>query len=149
MNNKHNKKNSLITFINIIFLMNLNYAQAVDETIPHPIDERGLMSQIAVKTTKLFRPVEIVEIRNGVLQTPELTIAPGTVVVIDNKDKTNHRMMYAPGPNNELVDNFTSTVIKPDDLWGAEFVDPGVYPYRCTLHQEKEHGVVRVVEVNE
>ena len=139
-------KNTLYLYSFILLLIVSINTNAVDATIPHPIDERGLMSQIAVKTTKLFRPVEIIEIRNGVLQTPELTIAPGTVVVIDNKDKANHRMMYAPGPNNELVDNFTSTVIKPDDLWGVEFVDPGVYPYRCTLHPEKEHGVVRVVE---
>jgi hypothetical protein len=144
-----NMKNIFTHYSFILTLMVSINSHAVDETIPHPIDERGLMSQIAVKTTKLFRPVEIIEIRNGVLQKTELTIKPGTVVVIDNKDKTNHRMMYAPGPNNELVDDFTSTVIKPDDLWGAEFLDPGVYPYRCTLHPEKEHGVVRVVEANE
>lgn len=140
-------KKALITVacITLLILVSLN-TQAVDETVPHPIDERGLMSQIAVQTTKMFRPVEIIEIRNGVLETPELTIAPGTVVVIDNKDKTNHRMLFAPDPINNLVDNFTSTVIKPGDRWGAEFLEPGVFPYKCTLHPEKEHGVVRVVE---
>ena len=132
---------SLITMLLVSF-----NTPAVDETIPHPIDERGLMSQIAVKTTRMFRPVEIVEIRNGVLQTPDLTITPGTVVVIDNKDKANHRMLFPPAASNEVVVDFTSTVIKPNDRWGAEFLEPGIYPYKCTLHPEKEHGVVRVVE---
>ena len=132
---------SLITMLLVSF-----NTPAVDETIPHPIDERGLMSQIAVKTTRMFRPVEIVEIRNGVLQTPDLTVTPGTVVVIDNKDKANHRMLFPPAASNEVVVDFTSTVIKPNDRWGAEFLEPGIYPYKCTLHPEKEHGVVRVVE---
>ena len=141
-----------ITFYLYIFILLLMVSintQAVDETIPHPIDERGLMSQIAVKTTRLFRPVEIIEIRNGMLQTPEITIAPGTVVVIDNKDQANHRLIFPPAPRNDVAVDFTSTVIKPDQLWGAEFLDPGIYPYKCTLHPEKEHGAVTVIEAKE
>ena len=146
MNYKYYKKKTLITIISVIFLMNLHNSYAVDETIPHPIDERGLMSTIAVKTTRLFRPVEVIEISKGTLKTPELTIAPGTVVVFDNKDKANHRFVFPPAPQNDVAIDFTSTVIKTEQRWGAEFLDPGVYPYKCTLHPEKEHGVVRVVE---
>jgi hypothetical protein len=140
---------NLYTYTSIFLMQMVSFnSLAVDETIPHPIDERGLMSQITVKTTRMFRPVEILEIHNGVLSKPELSIAPGTVLVIDNKDKSNHRLVFPPGPENDIVVEFTSTVIMPGQLWGAEFINPGVYNYKCTLHPEKEHGVVRVVQAN-
>jgi len=134
-------------YIRILLIQMASYnCLAVDETIPHPIDERGLMSQITVKTTRMFRPVEILEIHKGLLTKPEITIVTGTVLVIDNKDQANHRLVFPPGPGNDVVVEFTSTVILPGQLWGAQFINPGVYPYKCTLHPEKEYGVVRVVQ---
>lgn len=129
----------------LLYMVPLN-SLAVDETVPHPIDERGIMSQVGVKTTRVFRTVEIIEISNGSLQKPDITITPGTVVIIDNKDNANHRLVFPPGPGNNVASDFTSTVIQSGQLWGAEFLEPGIYPYKCTLHPEKEHGVVSVVE---
>ena len=142
---RFNLKNNFYFYsVTLMYLISLS-TLAVDETIPHPIDERGLLSHIAVKTTRLFRPVEIVEIRNAVLQRPDISIAPGTVVVIQNQDNNNHRLVFLPASSNELVGNFTSAVIGPEKLWGAEFFDIGTYPYKCTLHPEREYGVVRVI----
>jgi hypothetical protein len=145
MNNKHQTKKTLIPITGIVFLLISFTTPAVDETVPHPIDERGLLSDIAIKTTKLFRPVEIIEIKNGELSKRELTVTSGTVVVIDNQDKANHRLLFPPAPHNVLTMEFTSTVIAQGEKWGAEFLDPGEYPFQCTLHPEKEHGVVKVV----
>jgi len=141
---------SLVSSVSFVLLQIICVAAlAVDELIPHPIDERGLLSQIAVTTTRLFRPVEVIEIRNAGVQRPDITIAPGTVVVIDNQDKTNHRLVFPAGPGNDIVGRFASGVIGPGKLWGAEFVDVGVYPYECTVHPETEHGVVRVARPEE
>ena len=145
MRHKSNKSIYLFSISGFFafYLVSLN-SLAVDETMPHPIDERGLMTQIGVKTTRMFRTVEIMEIQNGRLQTQALTIAPGTVVVFDNKDQTNHRLVFPPGPANDVAGDFVSSVIQPGQLWGAEFLDPGIYPYKCSLHPEREHGVVNV-----
>ena len=132
-----------ITCIAILLTSAIN-SHAVDETIPHPVTERGLMSDIAIKTTRLFRPVDILEIKNGALQKRELTIEAGTVVVIDNQDNANHRLLFFPAPQNSMVMDFVSTVIQQGEKWGAEFLDPGEYPFKCTLHPEQEHGVVIV-----
>ena len=130
----------------IVMVLGTFSVQAVDETIPHPIDERGLMSDIAVKTTRLFRPVEILEINNNGLKRSEMTVARGTVVVLDNRSSTNHRLIFPPASSNQIVVEFTSTVVEPEKLWGAEFVDEGVYPFECSLHPQQEHGVITVVE---
>jgi hypothetical protein len=129
----------------VMFLGSFN-VQAVDETIPHPIDERGLMSEIAVKTTRLFRPVEILEIHNAGLKHNEMTITRGTVLVLDNKSNNNHRLMFPAASSNTIVVEFTSTVIEPEKLWGAQFIDVGVYPFHCSLHPEQEHGIITVIE---
>ena len=87
-----------LSIISIFFLLNISHnSHAVDETIPHPIDERGLLSEIAIKTTKLFRPVETIAIKNGQLQKTELIVQSGTVVVIDNQDNANHRLLFFSG----------------------------------------------------
>lgn len=144
------KKYRLICLISFIacFVMVLGTlsVHAVDETIPHPIDERGLMSEIAVKTTRLFRPVEILEIHDNGLKQNEMTVARGTVLVLDNKSNNNHRLVFPPAASNQIVVEFTSTVVEPDKLWGAEFVDVGIYPFQCSLHPQQEHGVITVVE---
>lgn len=147
MEYKRNKITGLVFWGSIVFLQMVSLdSLAVDETVPHPIDERGIMTQIGVKTTRMFRTVEVIEISKGVLNTPDITIAPGTVVIIDNKDNANHRLVFPPDHANNVASDFTSTVIQSGQLWGAEFLDPGIYPYKCTLHPEKEHGVVKVVE---
>lgn len=141
------KKRKQLSIISIFFLLNISInSHAVDETIPHPIDERGLLSEIAIKTTKLFRPVETIAIKNGQLQTSELTVQSGTVVVIDNQDNANHRLLFSPAPLNIMVMDFVSTVIQQGEKWGAEFLDPGEYPFSCTLHPDQEHGVVKVIQ---
>lgn len=136
----------LICFLSLQML-NQN-VMAVDETIPHPIDERGLLSWVAVKTTRLFRTVDVIEIIDFTIQKPEVSIEPGTVIVIENQDKTNHRMTFPQAPGNDITIDVSSSVIKPGELWGAEFLDIGTYPYHCTLHpnQEKEKGVIKVVQ---
>ena len=63
---------SLIFMQMLVILAGTRGAAAVDETIPHPIDERGLLSQIAVNTTRLFRTVEIIELRDASLARPRL-----------------------------------------------------------------------------
>ncbi|NNE38735.1 MAG: hypothetical protein HKN08_10565 [Gammaproteobacteria bacterium] len=143
------KKTTQKSIIGIILFLAMSSTHAVDETIPHPIDERGLLSDIAIKTTKLFRPVEIIAIKDGRLEKTELTVESGTVVVIDNQDNANHRLLFPPAAQNIMVMEFVSTVIKQGEKWGAEFLDPGEYPFNCTLHPEQEHGVVTVIEKNE
>lgn len=147
MNTNINTHLSHVTIVAwIVMLLGAFSVQAVDETIPHPIDERGLMSEIAVKTTRLFRPVEMLEIHDAGLKRQEMTIARGTVVVLDNRSSNNHRLIFPPASGNQIVVEFTSTVVEPEKLWGAEFIDVGVYPFECTLHPEREHGVITVIE---
>ena len=147
MNIKHYRLICLISFIAwFVMVFGTFSVHAVDETIPHPIDERGLMSEIAVKTTRLFRPVEVLEIHNNGLKQNEMTVARGTVLVLDNKSNNNHRLVFPPAAGNQIVVEFTSTVVEPDKLWGAEFVDVGIYPFECSLHPQQEHGVITVVE---
>ena len=83
----------------LIVLMTFNFdATAVDETMPHPIDERGLLSRVALKTTQLFRKVEIIPLHNSAFQKPEITIQPGTVIVIENQDNANHHLTFPSAP---------------------------------------------------
>jgi hypothetical protein len=146
MSVKHKFAMTLTLFVSLILLQTVWLdALAVDDSVPHPIDERGLLSEVAIVTTRLFRTVEIIEIRNAALQRPDITIAPGTVVVIENRDKANHRLIFMQAPGNDIVGSFKSGAIGPEDRWGAEFLNVGVYPYECSVHPEEEHGVVRVV----
>lgn len=132
-----------LSFLIILILIS-QFAVAVDESIPHPITERGLLSQIAVKTTRLFRRVETIKIQDLVVETPNLTIEPGTVIVFDNHDvNVNHRLTFTPAPGNQLINEFKSAIIQPGELWGAEFLNNGVYPYHCTLHPD-EQGTIEV-----
>jgi plastocyanin len=129
----------------ILLVLNVD-AVAVDETIPHPIDERGLLTWVSVKTMRLFRKVEVLEIKDLTIQKSEMTIEPGTVIVFENQDKTsNHRIIIPPASSNDILTDVGSPVIKPGELWGAEFLDPGIYPFHCTLHPDGEHGVISVV----
>ena len=83
------------------------------------------------------------------LARPRLEISSGTVVVLENQDKENHRIIFPPAPGNEVATDVSSPVIKPGERWGAQFLDPGTYPYHCTLHPDREQGVVEVVDTDE
>jgi len=138
-------KSILPSCLIILLMFNLDVV-AVDEDIPQPIIERGILSWVAINAMKLFREVDIIEIHGLAVQKTEITVKPGTVIAIENKDQTNHRLIFQPAPGNDLMHSVSSSVIGPGQLWGAEFADTGTYPYYCSLHPEQVHGEIRVVQ---
>lgn len=87
------------------------------------------------------KPDSVVEviIKDYEYQPAELTIAPGTTVRWVNQERrANHDVYFAD-------EDLGSPRFFPEESWERTFDEPGVYPYHCRPHQERDmQGVIRV-----
>lgn len=82
-------------------------------------------------------PTVQMDIRSFAFSKPDLTVAPGTIVVWINRDEAPHTVTSRDHTLN-------SKALDTDDRFSFTFKQAGDYPYFCTLHPHMV-GTVHVV----
>ena len=121
--------------------LNLQTAIATDG---QPILELGIVSWLDYQRRQLLTEVQEVTIENGKVSPTETVVSIYEAVMFHNLDDQNHRLVFLPDIGNKMEDAYTSSVIRPDERWGAEFHGFGIIPFQCTIHPE-ERGEVSVI----
>lgn len=121
--------------------LNLQTAIATDG---QPILELGIVSWLDYQRRQLLTEVQDVTIENGKVSPTETVVSIYEAVMFHNLDDQNHRLVFLPDIGNKMEDAYTSSVIRPDERWGAEFHGFGIIPFQCTIHPE-ERGEVSVI----
>ena len=80
----------------------------------------------------------------------EVAIDTGGIVAFLNKDNIEHRILFSMGEADEdevhdhpVGGHERSYIIKPDKHWVLEFLVPGMFEYRCSIHGESGQIYVR------
>ena len=121
--------------------LNLQTAIATDG---QPILELGIVSWLDYQRRQLLTEVQEVTIENGKVSPTETVVSIYEAVMFHNLDDQNHRLVFLHDIGNKMEDAYTSSVIRPDERWGAEFHGFGIIPFQCTIHPE-ERGEVSVI----
>lgn len=118
---------------------------AVDETADQIVEPNGVVVDVQVLDNS-YRPLE-------------LTIEAGTEVRFDNKGRNEHNILPDFVKSDaELVEllaaddsatawGVASTELAPGDVYSHVFLEPGVYPYYCSIHGVPGKGMYGVVVV--
>jgi plastocyanin len=77
-------------------------------------------------------------------QPASVTIDIGGIVAFENKDDTDHKLVFNtgdPGGEDEVHDHPVggherSHIMKPGRYWLLQFLVPGLFPYECSIHGE-------------
>ncbi len=108
-----------------------------------PIMDLGIFTWLKYQQKQFFTDITEIAIKDSKIQTPELTVDIYQPIILENQDKTNHRLVFLPGLGNKMDLEYVSPVIQPGERWGLEIHTFGEFPYQCTLHPE-ERGKITV-----
>ena len=108
-----------------------------------PIMDLGIFTWLKYQQKQFFTDITEIAIKDGKIQTPELTIDIYQPIIFENQDKTNHRLVFLPDIGNKMDLEYVSPVIQPGERWGLEIHTFGDFPYQCTLHPE-ERGMLTI-----
>lgn len=93
-----------------------------------------------------------VRIKDGRVEPAEVIIDQGNIVAFENQDEVEHRLVFSMGgtghvdahdhehPVGEGHEKFS--VVKPGKYWVLQFLVPGSFQYKCSLHGTV--GTIRV-----
>lgn len=65
-------------------------------------------------------------------------------LIFENNDEAVHRIVFKQHIGNNLGFDMKSPVINPGDRWAVDMMKDGIYPFECSLHPEKLHGILQV-----
>lgn len=117
--------------------------QSAIATDGQPILDLGIVSWLDYQKRQLLSEVKEVTIENGAVVPAQTVVSIYEAVMFHNLDKQNHRLVFLPDVGNKMEAAYTSSVIRPDERWGAEFHGFGLLPFQCTVHPE-ERGEISV-----
>ena len=115
-------------------LISLNPVSATDGD---PVLDLGIFSWIKYQKKQFFTDIVEITIENHAIHKANVEVSIYQPIIFENKDDTNHRLVFLPGLDNLMDFAYTSPVIKPEERWGLELHTFGVFPYQCTLHPEE------------
>ena len=133
---KHIKFASLMLSLTIscAILVSINPASATDGD---PIMDLGIFSWVKYQQKQFFTDIVEVTIENHAFHEPDVSVSVYQPIIFENKDDTNHRLVFLTALDNKMEIPYTSPVIKPEERWGLEIHTFGTYPYQCSLHPEE------------
>ena len=108
-----------------------------------PILDLGIVSWLEYQKKQLLVEVTEITIHDHTIQPSDVSVSIYQAVIFENRDETNHRLVFLPDVDNLMENAYTSAVIRASERWGAEFHGFGVIPYQCTIHPE-ERGKITV-----
>jgi plastocyanin len=123
-----------ITSLFVLLLIQFNPAGATDGD---PIMDLGIFTWLKYQQKQFFTDITEIAIKDSKIQSADVTVDIYQPIIFENKDKTNHRLVFLPGLGNKMDYEYLSPVIKPDERWGLEIHTFGEFPYQCTLHPEE------------
>ncbi|MGK0297776.1 MAG: plastocyanin [Gammaproteobacteria bacterium] len=133
-------KNKIINTLAIVLisatLSNINHVNATDGD---PIMDLGIFSWIMYQKKQFFTDIVEISIENNKIHETDVLVSVYQPIIFENKDSTNHRLVFIPDMENKMDFAYTSPVIKAEERWGLEIHSFGVFPYQCSLHP-KERG---------
>jgi plastocyanin len=109
----------------------------VSATDGDPIMDLGIFSWIKYQQKQFFTDIVEISIEKHKFNDADNNVSIYQPIIFENKDGTNHRLVFLPGLENQMDFAYTSPVIKPEERWGLEIHTFGVFPYQCTLHPEE------------
>lgn len=109
-----------------------------------PILDLGIVSWLEYQKKQLLSEVTEVSIANNKVRPTEAVVSIYQPVMFHNGDEVSHRLVFLPDIGNKMEQAYTSSVIRPDERWGAEFHGFGLFPFQCTIHPE-ERGAISVI----
>lgn len=108
-----------------------------------PILDLGIVSWLQFQKKQLLVEVTEISIHDHAIEEADVSVSIYQAVIFENRDETNHRLVFLPDMDNLMETAYTSAVIRASERWGAEFHAFGVFPYQCTIHPE-ERGRITV-----
>jgi plastocyanin len=124
--------------ITIVLLAGIFYgAGRVFATDGDPIMDLGIFSWIKYQQKQFFTDIVEIAIEGNTFSKTDVQVKIYQPIIFENRDKTNHRLVFLPGLENKMDYAYTSPVIKTGERWGLELHTFGVFPYQCTLHPEE------------
>lgn len=115
----------------------------VGATDGDPIMDLGIFTWLRYQQKQFFSDFTEVAIKDNKIQTPKLTVQMYEPIIIENQDKTNHRIVFLTGLGNKMDYEYMSPVIQPGERWGFEIHTLGEFPFQCSLHPG-ERGIFTI-----
>lgn len=116
-------------------------AIADDEYIP--IKDWGILGEVEFEEAQSSHELVLVVISGSKLEPAEAVVQMETVVVFENRDRRSHRLVFIPDYGNYLQHEIELGELRPGERQEIEFLDAGVFPYRCLLHPD-EQGLIEI-----
>ena len=102
-----------------------------------PILDLGIVSWLDYQKRQLLSEVKEVTIENGKVSPTETVVSIYQPVMFHNRDEITHRLVFLPDIGNKMEQAYTSSVMRTDERWGAEFHGFGRFPFQCSIHPEE------------
>jgi plastocyanin len=133
-------KNKIINLLAVVFISaTLSSSIHVNATDGDPIMDLGIFSWIMYQKKQFFTDIVEISIESNKMHEADVLVSVYQPIIFENKDDTNHRLVFVPDMENKMDFAYTSPVIKAEERWGLEIHSFGVFPYQCSLHP-KERG---------
>jgi plastocyanin len=94
-------------------------------------------------TTQVQVPgASMVNIQNFAFNPASITVPRGTTVTWVNQDPANHQIINDAQGSIAQGAIFTSNSLQKGETYSFNFVNPGTYPYHCSIHPSMKAAVI-------